>query len=180
MARDHLIAVRVPAETKAAFRAAADRQGLSESALLKRLLDVALLGTAERTDVQRPQRQALRHHRLYVRLNETDRRLLSGRAEGRELRPATYVSLLVRAHLHDAAPLPTSELAALKESIAQVAAIGRNLNQYVRAVQGGAPAVGFGVENGKALIRVCDALHDGFKRLLAENAASWRAGERRG
>jgi hypothetical protein len=175
---DHLISVRVDELTKQRFRALAVRQGLSESVLLKRLLDVALLGTAERADLEGP--AVARDRRLYVRLSLADQRLLSERAEGRGLRAATYVSLLIRAHLHDAAPLPTAELAALKDSIAQVAAIGRNLNQYVRAVQGGAPAAGFGVENAKALIRVCEALHDGFKRLLAVNTASWRVGERRG
>jgi hypothetical protein len=180
MACDHLISVRVDELTKQRFRALAVGQGLSESVLLKRLLDVALLGTAERADLERQPATAARDRRLYVRLSLADQRLLSERAEGRELRPATYVSLLIRAHLHDAAPLPTAELVALRESIAQVAALGRNLNQYVRAVQGGAPAAGFGVENAKALIRVCEALHDGFKRLLAVNTASWRAGDRRG
>lgn len=93
---------------------------------------------------------------------------------------ATYVALLVRAHLLEQPPLPKHELAAVLRATAEVAAIGRNLNQYVRAVQGGAPAAGFGVESAKALIRVCEALHGGFKRLLAENSASWRVGERRG
>jgi hypothetical protein len=180
MARDHLIAVRVPAETKAAFRAAAGRQGLSESALLKRLLDVALLASTERTSVQAPPEPVARDRRLYVRLSLADRRLLCERAEGRDLRPATYVTLLIRAHLLEQPPLPKHDLAAVIRATAEVAAIGRNLNQYVRAVQGGAPAAGFGVENGKALIRVCEALRDGVKRLLAANAASWRAGARRG
>jgi hypothetical protein len=179
MACDHLISVRVDEHTKQRFRALAVGQGLSESALLKRLLDVPLLGTADRADLA-PQQAEARDRRLYVRLCDPDRRLLSERAEIRGLRPATYVSLLTRAHLHDAAPLPTAELAAFTDSIAQVAAIGRNLNQYVRAMQAGAPAAGFGVENAKALIRVCEALHDGFKRLLAANETSWRAGERRG
>jgi hypothetical protein len=52
----------------------------------------------------------------------------------RELPTSTYVSLLVRARLRAQVPLPTAGLAALKRSVAEVGALGRNINQIARAV----------------------------------------------
>jgi hypothetical protein len=180
MAKAHVIAVRVDEGTKQRFRALASRQGVSESALLKRLLEVALLGTADGEAAGEPAAVSPRDVRLYVRLSVADRRLLAERARRRDLRAATYVSLLVRAHLLDAAPVPSAELAALKRAIAELAAIGRNLNQFVRAVHGGGHSAGFTVENAKTLIRVCEVLHDRTKQLVAANAASWKGGDRHG
>jgi hypothetical protein len=45
-----------------------------------------------------------------------------------------HVSLLARSHLRGQAPLPTTELAALKRSVAEVGAIGRNINRMVWAI----------------------------------------------
>ena len=180
MAKAHVIAVRVDEGTKQRFRALASRQGVSESTLLKRLLDVALLGTAEGEGAKERASVCPREARLYVRLSVADRRLLAERAGRRDLRAATYVSLLVRAHLIDAAPLPNAELAAVKRSIAELAAIGRNLNQFVRAVHAGGHSPGFTVEHAKTLIRVCEVLHERTKQVLAANAASWRGGDPHG
>jgi len=171
---------RVPPELKARFRTLAAREGRTESGQLKWLLQTAVDAPEERVTAPAAVRAGVRDARLWVRLNAEDHRLLRERANARQLPAATYVALLVRAHLLDQPPLPRQELAAVLRATAEVAAIGRNLNQYVRAVRGGAPAAGFGIENAKALIRVCEALHGSFKRLLSENTASWRAGERRG
>lgn len=180
MTQDVWIKSRVSPELKARFRALAAREGRTESGQLKWLLQSAVDAPEERVTAPAAVRTGLRDARLWVRLNAEDRRLLRERANARQLPAATYVALLVRAHLLEQPPLPRHELAAVLRATAEVAAIGRNLNQYVRAVQAGAPAAGFGVENAKALIRVCEALHGGIKRLLAENTSSWRAGERRG
>jgi hypothetical protein len=180
MTQDVWIKSRVSPELKARFRALAAREGRSESGQLKWLLQRAVDAPEERVAGTVPPLTEVRDARLWVRLNVEDRRLLRERANARQLPAATYVALLVRAHLLEQPPLPRHELAAVLRATAEVAAIGRNLNQYVRAVQSGAPPAGFGVENAKTLIRVCEALHDGFKRLLAVNTASWRAGERLG
>jgi hypothetical protein len=47
--------------------------------------------------------------------------------------PATYASVLTRVHLRSLAPLPREELLALKRTVAELWAIGRNLNQIARA-----------------------------------------------
>src|SRR5215469_17754665 len=49
-----------------------------------------------------------------------DRLLLRERATGRGMAPATYASVLVRAHLRGLAPLPKEELTALKRSVAEL------------------------------------------------------------
>jgi hypothetical protein len=55
---------------------------------------------------------------------------------------ATYVSVIVRAHLRNLAPMPKDELVALKRSVAELGAIGRNLNQLARAANGGDRVIG--------------------------------------
>jgi hypothetical protein len=180
MTQDVWIKSRVSPELKARFCALAARAGRTESGQLRWLVQSAVDAPEERVTAPVLPAAQVRDARLWVRLNAEDRRLLRERADARQLPAATYVALLVRAHLLEQPPLPRHELAAVLRATAEVAAIGRNLNQYVRAVQGGASVAGFGVENAKSLIRVCEALHDGFRRLLAVNTASWRAGERRG
>ena len=82
----------------------------------------------------RPARQS----RLYVRLTPGDRQLLQARCAARGLAPATYASVLLRAHLRAVTPLPEAELRAIRQSTRELAAIGRNLNQIAHAThQGG-------------------------------------------
>lgn len=50
---------------------------------------------------------------------------------------ATYVSVLVRAHLGSLTPLPKNELLALKRSIAELACIGCNINQIAKIADEG-------------------------------------------
>ncbi len=76
--------------------------------------------------------------RISVRLLPDDLLWVRERAVSRSLPTSTYISLLVRAHLRSLAPLPNEELAALKRSVAELGAIGRNLNQIARHLnQGG-------------------------------------------
>src|SRR6266853_2086912 len=75
--------------------------------------------------------------RFSIRLAPEDRSLLCDRATARGMPSATYVAVLVRAHLRNLAPLPKEELLALKRSVADLGAIGRNLNQIARAANQG-------------------------------------------
>ena len=54
------------------------------------------------------------------------------------MRPATYIGILTRSHLRRLAPLPKDELLALRRSIGELAAIGRNINQIAKAANDGA------------------------------------------
>jgi hypothetical protein len=64
------------------------------------------------------------------------------RAMQRGMRSATYLTILARSHLRGVAPLPKEELLALKRSIAELAAIGRHLNQIARALNQDGRAAG--------------------------------------
>jgi hypothetical protein len=89
---------------------------------------------------------------------------------------ATYVSVLVRSHLRNLAPLPKEELLALKRSVAELGAIGRNLNQIARAAYQGGRAPGPAREDLRAMLRVAEALRDHVKALLRANQLSWDQG----
>jgi hypothetical protein len=73
MAADHLIAARVSADTKARLRALAAQQGLTESAILKRLLDSALAASGPTSTPVIATPDTTRLGRLYVRLHPDDR-----------------------------------------------------------------------------------------------------------
>ena len=177
MSADQFIATRVSSRTKDRLRTLAQRQQLSESALLKRLLET-MLDAVDEPDVgdDAHAQQAQRAARLYVRLYPDDRGLLAERARGRGMAPATYIAVLVRAHLRQLTPIPRDELQALKRSVAELSAIGRNLNQITRAVHQGTAIAGPHREEVMTMLRICEALRDHFKATLTANERSWEVG----
>ena len=177
MAADAFIHCRVTSDQKALVRRLAEREGINESTLVKQLLEVvlrtsALAGMPPASAPDKINRDA----RLYIRLAPEDRILLKDRATARGMASATYVSLLMRSHLRDIAPLPKAEYLALKESIVELAAIGRNLNQIARALhQGGRPALPARAEV-VLMLKIAVTVRDQFKALLSANERSWRQG----
>jgi Bacterial mobilisation protein (MobC) len=176
MPADAFIQCRVTPEMKELVRELARRERISESALVKQLLDVLVRTSAspphptvERSD------QANRDARLCVRLDPDDRKMLADRAAARGMRSATYVSVLVRSHLRGVAPLPKDELLALKRAIAELTAIGRNLNQIAKASHQGT-ALSQGREDLRAMLKIAEALRDHFRELLKANERSWSGG----
>ena len=162
---------------KTLLRVLAEREQITESALVRELLETMLRRSAAEglTKFEAPEKVG-RDARLSVRLAPEDRILLSGRATARGMPSATYVSVLVRSHLRSLAPLPKEELSALKRSVAELGAIGRNLNQIARAAnQGGKPS-GPGREDLRSMLRVAEALRDHVKALLRANQNSWEQG----
>ena len=182
MAVDAFVQCRVAPETKAALRAAAHRQQLSESALLKRMLLVLLpdvASVAEPLVAQLPQfnpPSSQRRARLSVRLTGGDHLLLRERAHARGMAPSSYVSTLIRAHLRAVTPVPSEELRALRAASAELAAIGRNVNQIARELQSGTVPVGVQMPELGTVLRLCKALHVHFQDYLRQNAASWTNG----
>lgn len=177
MGTSQLIAARVSPETKANFRALAEQQQMTESALLKQLVELTVrrVSHAEVGVLRSPARR-LRAARLCVRLHPEDQWLLMERAAARQMPVATYVSVLVRAHLRDLAPLPKAELMALKRSVAELGAIGRNLNQLTRLAHQQAGLAGVGGEDLRMMLKVCEAMRDHTKGLIRANARTWRVG----
>jgi hypothetical protein len=177
MAAPPFVAARVTPELKTLLRALADREQITESALVRQLLQVMLRRSAmEGFPKLDALEKASRGTRLSIRLAPDDRTLLSARATARGVASATYVSVLVRSHLRGLAPLPGEELSALKRSVAELGAIGRNLHQIARAANQGAKPTGPGREDLKAMLRVAEGLRDHVKALIRANQISWEQG----
>ena len=179
----------VSPEIKRQAKAIAERDLLTEAAWLKRLVireiracDAANDGGSDlhrendthRTRVARGSKGHCKP--VYVRFRDEDRLLLDARAAARGMRPATYVSVLTRAHLRSLTPLPKEEYLALKRSIAVLESIGRNINQIAKAAnQGGRTPDSVGAEF-RAMLKICVALRDNTKALLKANETSWMTG----
>jgi hypothetical protein len=89
---------------------------------------------------------------------------------------ATYVSLLVRSHLRGVAPLPKEELLALRHSVTELKAVGRNLNQIAKALNQDPRAMVPGRQEVNAMLRVAEGLRDHVKALLKANEKGWLEG----
>jgi hypothetical protein len=179
----------VSREIKLQAKAVADREFLSEAAWLKRLVlrEIRACNGAN-SDGSEPCSAGRASHRgreprgsgcaraMLVRLRTEDKLLLDARAEARGMRPATYASVLLRAHLRGLTPLPKDELAALKHAVGELGAVGRNLNQIAKAVNQGARVVGPGRDEFRAILKICEALRDHTKGLIKANTASWTTG----
>jgi hypothetical protein len=180
----------VSSDVKARVKAITDRELLSEATWLKRLVvrEVRACGVENVEVCERGRVEGGRQadgerggsgacgKPLFVRLRREDRLLLDARAEARGMRPATYASVLLRAHLRQLTPLPKDELLALKRSIGELAAIGRNINQIAKAANDGGRVPGSVREEFRAMLKICVALRDNTKALLKSNVTSWHAG----
>ena len=164
-------------ETKERFTAVARHQGLSESAMLKRLVDLMLqtAGAGEGATTHSACRSAM-GSRLSVRLRADDQVLLRERAAARGMPSATYVSVLTRTHLRNLAPLPKEELLALRRAVSELGGIGRNLNQIARAANHGERGSGLGRQDLQVMLKLCGGLRDHVKGLLLANVRSWEQG----
>jgi hypothetical protein len=174
---DHaLIACRVTLETKARVRRLAQRDGITESALIKQLLDIVLRSSGLEEPTVAPPDKVNRQGRLYLRMETQDLRLLQARSEARGMASATYAALALRSHLRGGAPLPKAEYVALRQAIVQLAAVGRNLNQIARVLNQGGRAQLPGQRELVSMLEIAEALRDHFKALLDANQRSWEEG----
>ncbi len=166
----------VSQKTKERFGALARHREVSESALLKHLVEFTLqTANTEQQGVAADDR-ARRGTRLSIRLRPDDQLLLRARARARGMPAATYVSVLVRAHLRSLSPLPKEELMALKRVVSELGVVGRNLNQLARTANQSERVAGPARDDLRALLRVCDGLRDHVKALVAANVRSWAQG----
>lgn len=179
MVASHTLKARVSAETKRRVQQAARQQLLTESIWLRRVVDSALRKAVPAANGEEliESQPVARDARLYVRLTPEDRLLLRERAAARGMPSATYVSVLTRSHLRRLAPLPAEELLALKRSVAELGAIGRNLNQIARAANLGDRLAAPGLDDLVKMLKVCTALRDHVRALLKVNLRSWETGQ---
>ena len=175
MAGSTHVSTWVSAETKQRFASAAARQGLSESALLKRLIE-QMLAVGAGDEAVLPSPLPVRDARVTIRLVGNDQALLRERAAARTMPAATYVSALVRAHLRQVAPLPDRELAALRATVNELAAVGRNINTMARLLHQDSRQPGPGRVEARMMLRICEALRDHVRDLIKANLVSWEVG----
>jgi hypothetical protein len=177
MAVDALVRCRVSGETKTLLQIIAVREQITESALVRQLLETLVRTSATESPASgKSDATELRAERISIRLSPDDRLLLRDRATARGMPSATYVAVLVRSHLRKLTPLPTEELAALKRSIAELGAIGRNLNQITRTLSAGGRSLGPGREHLELMLRIAEGLRDHVRALLKANETSWERG----
>jgi Mobilization protein NikA len=162
-------------DSKERFARMAQAQGLSESALLRRLVEVSLVATGA-VETPTPLEPVTASGRISVRLRDDDLLLLRERARARQLPTSTYVSYLVRSHLRAQVPLPTAELEGLRRAVAEIGAIGRNINQIARAVNQQQWPSGPNPGDLRAILRALTAMRDDTKALINANLASWASG----
>jgi len=176
MARRITVQFRATPQMKAQLLAAARREQITESMLVRQLVESMLRVQVDSSlpkvgSVEGSRRDA----RFSVRLDIEDHLILKRRAGERRMPAATYVSLLVRSHLRGVTPVPRDELQALKRSITELRALGNNLNQIAKALhhgKAGAP----GLEHVATMLQIAEGLRDHFKSLLIANEQSWRQG----
>ena len=191
MAATEILKTRVTPETKARVAEITQAELLTEAVWLRRIVAKEL--QENRTNSARQEATA-RHAgrtlvrrgpcskdvgpaaRVYMRIRREDHLLLHERAAARGMASATYVSVLVRSHLRALPPLPKDELAALKQAVGELGAIGRNLNQITRAVNQGVRVTGLGRAEFEGILKICEALRDHTKNLIKANTASWATG----
>ena len=193
MVAARFIKTRVSDDVKARVGEAAERELLTESLWLRRVVDVALCDARPSADVlnrrvlggspvalghygQRRGAASAARMRLNVRLRHDDRLILQERAEARGMPAATYVAALLRAHLRALAPLPREELAALKRWIAELGSIGRNLNQIAHVAHQSGRIVGPGRDDLRSMLKICEAMREHIKALVRVNVVSWESG----
>jgi hypothetical protein len=192
MLSTHVIKTRVSPDTKVRVNEEAQRQLLTESVWLRRVVDAALrsVPVSEDTLIRRvgigPSRERLRsghpcegaaRARICIRIRHSDRLILRERAEARGMPAATYIAALVRAHLRALAPLPSEEVGALKRSIAELSAIGRNLNQLARVAHQTGRVAGPTRDDLRSMLKVCEAMREHIKELVRTNRATWEIGD---
>jgi hypothetical protein len=179
----------VSPEMKARVHALAKQQFITEAAWLRQLVTETLripmpdetaasqstpvVPATHRNDVLKADHDGAPGMRVEVHFRPEDRLLLKERAEARGMRSATYVSVLVRAHLRNLAPLPKDELIGLKRSVAELGAIGRSLNQLARAANSGHRVAGPTREDLLVMLKVCEAVRANVKELIRTNVKSW-------
>ncbi len=176
MAADAVVRCRVSSETKSLLQNIAAREQVTESALVRPLLETLARTSANERLAIKSDDTGLRAERLSIRLLPNDRLLLRERASARGMPSATYVAVLLRSHLRRLTPLPIAELDALKGSIAELGAVGRNLNQIARALNAGGRSNVPGRQDLEAMLKIAVALRDHVRALLKANETSWEQG----
>jgi hypothetical protein len=127
------ITARPSPQEKVRFAELAASRGISESALALIAIRAVLDANAPTPNVV--QSGTIREpatDRITIRLRPGDGRAIHDRAARRGFKPSAYIAALVRAHMSRNPPLPSNELASLKQGIAVLSRLGRLMAHTAR------------------------------------------------
>ena len=123
------ITARPSPDEKERFATLARARGLSEAALALSAIRAVIATDSGSLDPYATGERTPATDRITIRLRPGDGEGVARRAAQRGMKASTYVAALVRAHVAVDPPLAARELAALKESVVVLAALGRLLTQ---------------------------------------------------
>jgi hypothetical protein len=174
----HKLTAAVSGDTQRRVKAAAAAELISASAWLRRVTIRALAcqPSAPEHTASDELSADLRDRRLCVRVSPDDALLLKDRALARGMRPATYVSVLLRSHLRSLAPLPKDELLELRRAVSELGALTRDLHRIAHTLAQEGRAAAKGQPDLQAVVRLCQALRSDTKALIQANVNSWEIG----
>lgn len=130
--KPEFVRARVQTDVKNQFSSLAAARGLTPSELLRELV-LREIGSDPVAEV--PQlTTGITNSRLMVRLPAGVARALHIRAQMKGMASSRYLGAIAQAHLAHVPVMTGEELAALKASSRELAAIGRNINQIARAL----------------------------------------------
>ena len=133
-----ILNLRVDEEIFVRFRELAKASGIRQSEMFRRIItDYLTEGNERETAWQIPENANMEMKSLSIRMPEFVIGKVRSRASAQGMLVSHWLSALVRANLTQNPVMPYEELCALKETNYELAAIGRNLNQMVRAMHTG-------------------------------------------
>jgi hypothetical protein len=89
---------------------------------------------------------------------------------------ATYLAVLARDHLRKIPPLPEAERQAFERCVAELSAIGRNLNQVTRRANQEGVVSSISRADLSLFLKTCTLAVAHFKDTLKTNKLSWESG----
>jgi hypothetical protein len=171
------IAAWAKPEVKGRFAALAASRGLSESKLLRLMIDSVLTRNPISLPVEEFHVRRGRRNQISIRLRPGDGELLRLRARARGMNYTTYAAVLNPAHLRANPPIPLEELARLERSLAEVSAIAGGLGQIARAMthgQGVDPRLSLELA---AVLPPVERLWEQMRDVVRANVISWESGD---
>lgn len=177
--RTAVIGTRTSSETRARFAALAARRGLTESALLALLIEQVVVDNSEQdvgATLSPIADEGCAIDRLTLRLRPGDRALVDARAASRRMKTASYLSMLVRAHVRGTPVMPPQELGELRCAAGLLGSMGRQLRAMAsRSPEQSVCSADYAellVDVGRAVESVRAAVAD----VVRANLKSWEAG----
>jgi predicted DNA binding CopG/RHH family protein len=170
------IAAWATPERKGQFAALAASRGLSESKLLRLLIDSVLERNAVDLTGDERHAEAGKGDRITLRLRSGDGKWLRLRARRRGMKYTTYAAALIRAHVRVDPPMPLEELARLERGLAEVSALGRHLSQIARRISEGQGVDPLRLEL-TAVLDAVEELRQTLREVVRVNRISWESAD---